>query len=153
MEAKLPENSENQVDVLLVEDNPYDAELVLRAFAKQQPGTRVAWFRDGVAALDFIFGQTTDTAKPLVNEPRLVMLDLKLPFVNGREVLKTLKQDMRTACIPIVVLTSSDEETDVVQSFLAEANSYIVKPVDYYEFIRAIQQIGFYWLQLNQPPG
>ncbi len=140
------------VELLLVEDNPYDAELTQRALAKHNLANRLVWVQDGAAALDFIFGPSGDPAAPLAQPPRVILLDLKLPKVDGHQVLRRLKDDPRTRSIPVVVLTSSREEADVVRSYELGVNSYIVKPVDFDNFSEAVSQMGFYWLLLNQPP-
>lgn len=137
------------VDILLVEDNASDLELTLHALRKYRLTNNIEIARDGAEALDFLFsGDEHDPAKP----PRLVLLDLKLPKVDGLEVLKRLKNDRRTQSIPIVILTSSNQERDLVESYALGVNSYIVKPVDFNQFIDAVRQLGLYWLLLNQPP-
>jgi len=142
----------NQVDVLLVEDNPYDAELALRALSTRNLANRVVWVKDGAEALDQIFGNGTDVQSVLDHPPKVILLDLKLPKVDGLEVLSRLKSDERTRQIPVVVLTSSQEEGDIVRSYALGVNSYIVKPVDFENFSEAVAQLGLYWLLLNKPP-
>lgn len=139
---------ENEVEILLVEDNPHDAELALRALKKRNLSNHVAWVKDGAEAMDFIFGASTGGKAA----PKVILLDLKLPKVDGLEVLRQLKGDERTKHIPVVVLTSSREEQDIVQSYQLGVNSYIVKPVDFENFSEAVAQLGLYWLLLNQPP-
>ncbi|HZQ62040.1 MAG TPA: response regulator [Casimicrobiaceae bacterium] len=145
--------SENEaIDVLLVEDNPDDAEFTLRALRKANVALRVAHVEDGVAALEFMFATGRWSDRPAL--PRIVLLDLKLPRVDGREVLRRLKTDMRTRIVPVVVLTSSREPSDVQQCYDLGANSYVVKPVEYADLIAKLTDIVRYWLQLNEPaPG
>ena len=140
------------IDVLLVEDNPYDAELILRAFRKAGLANDVVWLKDGVAVLDLLFGPNDNAAVPREAPLKLVLLDLKLPKVDGQEVLRRIKSDPRTRAIPVVVLSSSREETNVLRSYDAGANSYIVKPVDSDKFTDTVRQLGLYWLTANQPP-
>ncbi len=144
--------SKGPVEILLVEDNPHDVELALHALHKNNFSNRLHVVRDGAEALDFIFG-TGPYADRSVNEaPKVVLLDLKMPKVDGLEVLKRVKADPRTRMIPVVVLTSSREESDIVASYQLGANSYIVKPVDFQQFTEAVRQLGLYWLLLNHPP-
>jgi two-component system, response regulator len=144
--------SESPVEILLVEDNPNDVELMLHAFRKHNLSNRLHVVRDGAEALEFVFG--TDAAAPHSTEPspKVILLDLKLPKVDGLEVLRRLKADPRTRAIPVVVLTSSREECDIVESYQLGVNSYIVKPVDFGQLIESVRQLGLYWLLLNQPP-
>ena len=137
--------------ILLVEDNPDDEELTIRALAKNSIGDRVDVVRDGVEALDYLFlsGPYADSDQGL---PQLILLDLKLPKVDGLEVLRRLRAHPRTRLAPVVVLTSSNEERDVAQSYLLGANSYIRKPVDFSQFTDAVRQLGTYWLAVNQGP-
>jgi CheY-like chemotaxis protein len=135
-------------EILLVEDNPDDAELTLRALRKGKVTERVRVARDGAEALAVLFGE--DTAA-LARLPRVVLLDLKLPKVDGVEVLRRIKADARTRRVPVVVLTSSGEASDVTRCYDLGVNSYIVKPVDFASFMPAIEQAGLYWLLLNQP--
>jgi CheY-like chemotaxis protein len=137
------------MDILLVEDDPHDVELTLRALRNVANPVKVV--SDGEEALEFIFGTGRYQAEgPLV--PKVVFLDLKLPKVDGLEVLKRVKGDPRTRLIPVVVLTSSREERDLVESYALGANSYIVKPVDFEKFVDAVRQLGLYWLLLNEAP-
>lgn len=142
--------SREPVDVLLVEDNPDDAEFTLRAIRKANVAVAVAHVADGVMALEFIFGAGAWADRCDAPLPRVVLLDLKLPRVDGLEVLRRIKNDPRTRLVPVVVLTSSREETDVRQSYLLGANSYIVKPVEYAELIPKLSDLVRYWLQLNE---
>jgi CheY-like chemotaxis protein len=141
-----------EVEILLVEDNPADAELALRALKKNRLANNVVVVTDGEEALDFIFGRGAFDGRKLENGPRVILLDLKLPKVDGLEVLRVVKGDPRTKVIPIVVLTSSKEESDIVESYRLGVNSYIVKPVDFDKFVVAVRDLGMYWLLLNQPP-
>jgi two-component system response regulator len=137
--------------ILLVEDNPSDAELTLRALKKAHVTNDVHVVRDGAEALEFLFGEGAYAARAGAALPRVVLLDLKLPKVDGLEVLRRVKADKRTKMIPVVVLTSSREESDLVASYHLGANSYIVKPVDSDKFFEAVHQVGLYWLLLNEP--
>jgi len=141
------------VEILLVEDSTTDLELTLRALKKANLANRIVTVRDGEEALDFLFAQNRYRERSLDDKPRLVLLDLKLPKVDGLEVLKAVKSDPRTRTIPIVVLTSSNEQRDIVESYDLGVNSYIVKPVDFDGFTTAIAELGLYWLVLNSAPG
>jgi CheY-like chemotaxis protein len=145
-------NENSQVEILLVEDNPQDLELAQRALRKAKVSNRIQVARDGAEALEFIFCEGPHAARQIEDTPRMILLDLKLPKVDGLEVLQRLKGDPRTRMIPVVVLTSSKEQSDVVESYQLGVNSYIVKPVNFESFVAAVQQIGMYWLLLNQPP-
>jgi two-component system, response regulator len=142
----------NEVEILLVEDNPSDAELAIRALKSHNLTNKLVWLKDGVEALDFIFAQGQYADRSMEDVPKVVLLDLKLPRVNGLEVLEKVKADKRTRTIPIVVLTSSSEERDIVTSYNLGVNSYILKPVAFDKFIDAVQEVGLYWLLLNKPP-
>jgi two-component system response regulator len=133
------------VEVLLVEDDPADVELTLRALSRHNLANRVRTVRDGAEAIDYLFH---DNAPP----PKVVLLDLKLPKVNGLEVLRHLKADARTHRIPVVMLTSSREAPDIEEAYKLGANSYIVKPVEFEAFVKAVSDLGLYWLLLNEPP-
>lgn len=141
-----------QIEVLLVEDNPNDVELILRAFKKHNLSNKVYVVKDGAEALDFIFCTGAYTARDIRKPPKVVVLDLKLPKVSGKEVLKRIKSDDRTKTIPVVVMTSSQEESDVVESYNLGVNSYIVKPVDFEKFADTIKELGMYWVFINKPP-
>ncbi len=143
----------NQVEILLVEDNPNDEELTLRALRKNNIANNVHVVRDGAEALDFIFASGIYASRRVESRPKVILLDLKLPKVDGLEVLKRIKADERTNMTPVVVLTSSKEERDIVESYKLGVSSYIVKPVDFDKFILAVSQLGLYWLLLNQPPS
>ena len=141
------------VEILLVEDNPQDVELTLRALRKANVTNRILVAHDGEEALQFIFCEGPHAERKIEDGPRVVLLDLKLPKVDGLEVLQRIEGDPRTKAIPIVVLTSSREQRDVVESYQLGVNSYIVKPVDFEQFAVAAQQLGLYWMLLNQPPN
>lgn len=140
------------VEILLVEDNPHDLKLTLNALARHNLANRIHVARDGEEALDFVYGRELHADRDIAIQPRLILLDLKLPKVDGLEVLRQLKADPRTQLIPVVILTSSKEERDLVQGYRLGVNSYIVKPVDFDEFIEVARSLGIYWLKLNQPP-
>lgn len=138
------------VELLLVEDNPQDLELALRALRKSNLTNKIQIARDGAEALEYLL-PSAETADARKNFPKVILLDLKLPKIDGLEVLRRLKGDPRTMAIPIVVLTSSQEQADIVKSYKLGVNSYIVKPVNFERFATAVQELGFYWLLLNQP--
>ncbi len=143
---------ENAVEILLVEDNPNDVELTLHAFKRNHISNHLHVVRDGAEALEFICCTGAYAERSIESTPKVILLDLKLPKVDGLEVLRRIKEDPRTQATPVVVLTSSREECDVVESYRLGVNSYIVKPVDFEKFTEAVNQIGLYWLLLNQPP-
>jgi CheY-like chemotaxis protein len=138
------------VEILLVEDNPDDAALALRALRKGNVTTQIQHVIDGEQALDFLFCTGAYAGRNPENRPRLILLDLKLPKVDGLEVLQRIKADPTTHTIPVVMLTSSREERDLVESYQLGVNSYVVKPVDFEQFSEAVRQLGLYWLLLNQ---
>ena len=146
-------NDPAAIELLLVEDNPQDLELALRALRKAKLANRVQIARDGAEALEFIFCEGPHASRQITDGPKVVLLDLKLPKVDGLEVLKRIKGDPRTKMIPVVVLTSSKEQSDVVESYRLGVNSYIVKPVNFEQFAEAVRELGLYWLLLNQPPN
>jgi two-component system response regulator len=145
-------NGTNIVEILLVEDSLEDLELTQRALRNAKLGNHIQIARDGAEALDFIFCEGAYAERNIQDTPKLILLDLKLPKVDGLEVLARIKDDSRTKHIPVVVLTSSKEQIDVVKSYQLGVNSYIVKPVDFEGFNAAVQELGLYWLLLNQPP-
>ncbi|MFH1907270.1 MAG: response regulator [Chloroflexota bacterium] len=145
--------TDKPVEILLVEDNPHDVELTLHALKKNNIANRIEVVRDGAEALEFIFATGAYADRQNVEKPRVILLDLKLPKVDGLEVLRQIKADPRTRTIPVVALTSSREERDIVESYKLGVNSYIVKPVDFEQFTEAVRQLGLYWLLLNQPPA
>jgi two-component system, response regulator len=146
-------DEENAVEILLVEDTPGDLELALRALRKAKLLNRVEVARDGVEAVEFIFCQGRFSERRIEDRPELILLDLKLPKMDGLEVLRRIKSDPRTQTIPVVVLTSSKEQNDVVESYKLGVNSYIVKPVNFDRFASAVEELGMYWLLLNQSPN
>jgi CheY-like chemotaxis protein len=141
------------VEIVLVEDNPHDAELTLRALRKKGLANKVKVLQDGVEALEFVFCTGPHADRDICVHPKLILLDLKLPKVDGLEVLRQIKGDDRTKTIPVVVMTSSQEEMDVVESYKLGVNSYIVKPVDFDKFFDAVSHLGLYWLLLNRVPA
>ena len=138
--------------ILLVEDNPDDEELTLRALKKNHIGNRVVVVRDGAEALDFLYCSGTYAERDLRETPQVILLDLKLPKVDGLEVLRSIRADERTRLLPVVILTSSKEEQDLIEGYKSGANSYVRKPVDFNEFVEAVRQLGLYWLVLNEAP-
>jgi CheY-like chemotaxis protein len=145
-------NEINAVEILLVEDSEEDLELALRALTKSHLANRIAVARDGLEAVEFIFCEGPHAGRRIEDTPKVILLDLKLPKIDGLEVLQRLKDDARTRHIPVVVLTSSKEQSDVLKSYRLGVSSYIVRPVNFESFTAAVQQIGMYWLLLNQPP-
>lgn len=140
----------NPVDILLVEDNPNDAELTIRALKKQNLVNNVFVVEDGVQVLDFIFCRGDYSEQKLNKPPKVIFLDLKLPKLNGLEVLKVLKSDTKTKSIPVVVVSSSKEDPDIKKAYELGANSYVVKPLDFEDFTQAISKVGLYWLLINE---
>lgn len=143
----------NQIEILLVEDNPADLRMTLHALQGARLANHIHIARDGSEALEFIFCEGAFATRKIIDVPKVIMLDLKLPKVDGLEVLARLKGDARTKNIPVVILTSSKEQTDIVRSYDLGVSSYIVKPVDFESFTKAVRELGLYWLLLNQPPS
>jgi two-component system response regulator len=141
-----------EVEILLVEDNPNDVKLTLHAFKKHGLSNCITVVRDGEEALEFVFCTGAFAHRQIENGPKIILLDLKLPKVDGLEVLRRIKSDTRTRVIPVIILTTSLEERDIVESYQLGVNSYIVKPVDFEQFVEAVRTLGLYWLLLNQPP-
>lgn len=142
----------DQVEILLIEDDPKDVRLTLRVLERENVINRVEVVRDGEEALDFVFCRGSFSGRSPAHPPKLVLLDLKLPKVDGMEVLRQIKSNANTQAIPVVILTSSKEERDLVESYKLGVNSYIQKPVDFDQFRETIKAAGFYWLMVNQPP-
>jgi two-component system, response regulator len=140
------------VEILLVEDDPNDAELALRALGNHSSSESVRVIRDGAEALEWIFATGRHAARNIADSPRLILLDLKLPLVDGKEVLRRVKTDPRTRRVPVVVLSSSQEDRDIADTYHLGVNSYITKPVDIEQYTDALQTVGTYWLLLNQQP-
>jgi CheY-like chemotaxis protein len=138
--------------ILLVEDNPDDEALALRALKRHHIGNEIVVAHDGVEALDYVFGTGIYEGRDINHKPSVVLLDLKLPRMDGLEVLRRLREDPRTKLLPVVVLTTSSEEGDLISSYSLGCNSYIRKPVDFVQFSEAIRQLGMYWLLMNEPP-
>jgi CheY-like chemotaxis protein len=146
-------NGSTQVEILIVEDNPHDLEMTMRGLQKARLVNSIHVARDGEEALDFIFCTGPHAGRRIEDQPRVILLDIKLPKVDGLEVLARLKADPRTATIPVVMLTSSQEQSDLVASYQQGVNSYIVKPVNFENFVQAVADLGMYWMLLNQPPA
>ena len=144
--------TDRQIEILLLEDNNDDVELTLHALRKENLANHIHVARDGEEALDFLFCNGPHADRSFERPPRLILLDLKLPKVDGMEVLRRLKADSRTQCIPVVILTSSKEERDLVKGYGLGANSYIQKPVDFDQFRETVKNVGLYWLLINQAP-
>lgn len=140
------------VEILLVEDNPNDAELAIRALKKNNLANKLVWVKDGAEALDFVFATGSYSERNVENGPKVILLDLRLPKVDGMEVLRRIKGDERTKLIPVVVLTSSKEDRDVIDSYKLGVNSFISKPVEFDAFSKVVTELGLYWLLVNQPP-
>ena len=140
-----------QIDILLAEDSATDAEMALRALKKHHLANHLTWVRDGVEALDFIFGRDKYAGRN--GKPKLVLLDIKMPKVDGIEVLRQIRADPEMRLVPVVILTSSAEERDIMESYKLGVNSYIVKPVDFTQFAQVIVQVGLYWAVVNRAPG
>lgn len=145
-------NDSNVVEILLVEDNPRDAELTIRALKKKHLANKLVHVEDGVDALDFLFARGKFADRNMDDSPKVILLDLKLPRINGLEVLRAIKEDDRTRVIPVVIVTSSAEDPDVSAAYKLGANSYVIKPVQFEAFIEAMSKLGIYWLMVNHPP-
>ncbi|HEY0847129.1 MAG TPA: response regulator [Noviherbaspirillum sp.] len=144
-------NPNEEVEILLVEDNPTDAELCIRALKKRNLANHLVWVKDGEEALDFLFATGPYMSRAGSDGPRVILLDLRLPKVDGIDVLRRVKSDERTKAIPVVVLTSSKEDRDLTDSYHLGVNSYISKPVEFDEFSNTVAQLGMYWLLINRP--
>jgi len=140
------------IEILLVEDNPNDLELTMHALTKHNLANKIHVVRDGEEALDFLFCRGAFSSRTFDNAPKVVLLDLKLPKVDGLEILRAVKSDARTKAIPVVVMTSSKQQRDLVESYQLGVNSYIQKPINFAEFQEVIRHLGYYWLAVNQPP-
>lgn len=143
----------DEIEILLVEDNPTDAELTMRALKRKNLINKLVWVKDGAEALDFLFAKGEYSDRNVDDLPKLILLDLRMPKVDGLEVLHEIKADARTKRIPVVVLTSSEEDRDIVESYKLGVNSYVSKPVEFDEFIDAVSTMGFYWILINKPPS
>lgn len=141
-----------RVDILLVEDREEDAELAQIALTENNLANSIKWVKDGEEALDFLFGKGKYEGRDVIMRPKLVLLDLKMPRLDGIEVLKVIRSNKITKSLPVVVLTTSQEESDVVRAYNLNVNSYIIKPVGFDKFINSVRDIGMYWLLLNEPP-
>lgn len=148
----MKENKNDQVEILLVEDSDLDAELTMKALKKNKLSNNVVRLKDGEQAINYLFGKGEFEGRNTKRKPKLVLLDLKMPKVSGLEVLKAIRENEQTKKLPVVMLTSSKEERDMVESYTYGVNSYIVKPVEFEEFTKAVKDVGFYWLILNQTP-
>jgi two-component system, response regulator len=143
----------NNVEILLIEDNPHEAQLVIRTLKKNNLANHLLHIDDGAEALNFIFATQNYSERKIEDHPKLILLDLKLPKVDGLEILKQVKSDERTKSIPVIVLTSSREEQDLIKSYQLGVNSYIVKPVDFESFSKSVTELGLYWMVLNENPN
>jgi len=139
-----------EVEILLVEDNPHDAELIIRALKKSNLANKVYHVKDGDEALDFLFAQGDYSNRKAENMPKVILLDLKMPKINGIEVLRVLKVDERTKKIPVIILTSSKEDPDIQQCYRLGVNSYVVKPVHFDSFLKTVADLGLYWVLINR---
>ena len=142
----------SELEILLVEDNMSDAELTIRALKKNNLANKLVHLEDGQEALDFIFAEGNYSQRNIADTPKVILLDLKMPKINGIQVLQIIKSDERTKTIPVIVLTSSKEDPDIQECYRLGANSYVVKPVEFEKFMQAVAELGLYWMILNQPP-
>jgi len=142
--------TDEKVEILLVEDNPHDAEMTIRSLRRANLANKLIHVKDGAEALDFIFARGAYIERQIANKPKVILLDIKMPKVDGIEVLKQIKSNDTTKTIPVVIMTSSKEEQDVITSYQLGVNSYVVKPVDFEGFAKAVAELGFYWLITNQ---
>ncbi len=142
----------NDIEILLCEDNKRDADLTMRALKRKNLANNIIWVENGEEAIDYLFAEGENKEMAVQNTPRVILLDLKMPKVDGMEVLKKVRSHPDTKHIPVVVLTSSQEEKDIIKSYDLGVNSYIVKPVDFKKFMDSVSEVGFYWLLLNKPP-
>lgn len=141
-----------EVEILIIEDNMSDAEMTIRALKKNNLTNKLLHLKDGVEALDFLFARGNYSGRKVENIPKVILLDLKMPKVNGLQVLQKLKSDERTKKIPVVILTSSNEDPDIQECYRLGVNSYVVKPVQFEQFVKSVSELGLYWMLLNQPP-
>jgi len=141
-----------EVEILIIEDNMSDAEMTIRALKKNNLTNKLLHLKDGVEALDFLFARGNYSGRKVENIPKVILLDLKMPKVNGLQVLQKLKSDERTKKIPVVILTSSNEDPDIQECYRLGVNSYVVKPVQFEQFVKSVSELGLYWMMLNQPP-
>ncbi|MDB5136518.1 MAG: response regulator [Mucilaginibacter sp.] len=142
--------SDNKVEILLVEDNSHDAEMTIRALKKVNLANKLFHVKDGAEALDFLFARGTYAERDINNKPKVILLDIKMPKIDGIEVLRQIKLNEATKKIPVVIMTSSKEEQDIITSYHLGVNSFVVKPVDFESFAKAVSELGFYWLIINQ---
>lgn len=138
-------------EILIVEDNPNDAQLTMRSLKKNNLANHIMHVSDGQTAVDYLFGEAEYQGRNVLDQPKVVLLDLKLPKLNGLQVLARIRGDARTKMLPVVILTSSQQESDLIESYKLGANSYIVKPVEFENFAKSVQEVGLYWLLLNKP--
>ncbi len=141
------------VEILLAEDEPSDADLCMRALRRKNVASHIVWVKDGAEALDFLFARGPYVSRAGTDRPRLLLLDIKMPLVDGFEVLRQVRADERLATMPVVIMTSSNEERDIAEGYHLGVNSYVTKPVDFASFQQAVEDVGMYWLALNKAPG
>jgi two-component system response regulator len=144
---------EHEVEILLIEDSPEDAELTIRVLKEQNLANRLVWLKNGAQGLDFLFCRGSYAGRNVIEQPRLVLLDLNLPKIGGHEVLRQLKADPRTRKIPVVVLSSSTQDKDILRTYDLGVNSYVSKPVNFEAFAQVVTQMGLYWMLINKPPN